>query len=163
MAEDDGAGFPGAQLSVFLGGREVQLVLRAPDPTKLAEQVDNLLLPPADELTGESFGATPLDRIAEGLSAVKAVANLSPLAAQPVQPAPVQQQPQYQTAQQGGWQGKPQNTWGNQQQAAPAGVRSCECGPMTFKTGIYKSGARAGQPYTLWKCPNDIKSHNVWG
>jgi len=161
MAED-GAGFPGAQLSVFLGGREVQLVLRAPDTERLAEQVDNLLLPPTDELTGESLGATPLDRIAEGLSAVKAVANLSPLSAQQAPPAPVQQ-PQYQPTQQGGWQGQPQNNWQNQSQQPQAGGRSCECGPMTLKTGIYKSGARTGQPYTLWKCPNDIKSHNVWG
>jgi hypothetical protein len=34
---------------------------------------------------------------------------------------------------------------------------------MTFSTGVYKSGSRLGQPYTRWKCPNDIKGHNIWG
>jgi hypothetical protein len=37
---------------------------------------------------------------------------------------------------------------------AQAQVPSCKHGPRTGRNGVYKSGARAGQPYKAWFCPS---------
>lgn len=157
MAED----FPGAQLSSFLGdNRQHQLVLRAPDVPALAFVCEQLLA--VDECGLDSDGvppSSPLDRLLDTVTAVDAIQRVKGMGATMVAPQPAPPPQPYPAAagQQGGWGG---------QQATPGGAKTCVHNgvqhPMEYKTGIYKSGPRTGQPYTAWLCPLKDKSHNIW-
>jgi hypothetical protein len=80
-----------------------------------------------------------LEQMATAVHNVASVMPVAQVTTQPAAPAPV--------AAGDGWD-TPAPAF------AQAQVPSCKHGPRTGRNGVYKSGARAGQPYKAWFCPS---------